>query len=65
MVYADAQDLGVQSRKTGCISLVGRDLACSDGRPGHGEEDQDHILAPIIAQRYIPVKVRRQGEVRG
>jgi hypothetical protein len=45
MVNANAQNLGVQSRETGRIGLVRRDLARSDGCPGHGEEDQHHVLS--------------------
>jgi hypothetical protein len=45
VVDADAQDLGIQSRETGCFSLVRRDLVRSYGGPGQREEGQDDIFS--------------------
>jgi hypothetical protein len=63
MVNADAQDLGVQSRKTGRVGLVGRDLARSDGCPGHRVEYQYDVLAAVVAKRNIFIQVGWQGEI--
>ena len=64
MIYADAQDLGVQSRKLGMFSLVRRDLTRSDRRPGKRIEHNHHILAAQVAQGKGFPQVRRQGEIR-
>ena len=50
MIYANAQDLGVQSRKRGVFCLIRRDLARSDGCPGERVKDHDYILPAQIAQ---------------
>jgi len=49
MINAHAQDLGIQSRELTGVGFVRRDLARSDGRPGHGEEHQHHVLAEKVA----------------
>jgi hypothetical protein len=65
MVNADAQNLGIQSRELGVFSLVGRDLAASNGGPGQREEGKDHVLSPQVTQGDVLVQVTGQRELRG
>ena len=51
------QNLGIQSREFGCISLVERDLLTSYRRPGEGEESEDHVFAAIGTERDRFLKV--------
>lgn len=50
MIYADAQNLGVQSRKLGPISLIRRDLLRSDWSESQWKENQDDVLSTQVAQ---------------
>jgi hypothetical protein len=59
-VNAYAQDLGIPSRKLGLISLVCRDLARSNRRPGLREERQDHVLTIILDYGNIFAQVAGQ-----
>ena len=59
VIYANAQNLGVQSRKLGPFSLVRRDLTCSDGCPGKRIKYQNHILPTQVAEGECFPQVRR------
>ena len=55
MINAYAQNLGIQSLELALIGFVRRDLARSDGRPGHGEKYQDYVLTQVIAELDVLV----------
>ena len=58
------QNLGIQSRESGCISLVERDLLTSYGCPGKREESQHDVPAAERTECYRLFQVRRKGEIR-
>ena len=63
MIYAYAQDLDIQSRKLGDLSLVRRDLVRSDWRPGEGKERQNHGLPGEVAERHVLVKMAGKRKI--
>lgn len=60
MVNTDAQNLGIQSRELGFLSLVRRDLAASDGGKGKREKGQDDITAAKFAERNCSIQLAWQ-----
>ncbi len=65
MIYADTQNLGIQSRKLGLGGLIRRDLTRSYGGEGQGVESQHDVLAPEFGQRIFAPQMRFECEVRG
>ena len=65
MVNADAQNLDIQFRKCSVLRFIGRNLAGSNRRKRLGEKDQNRGLSPVIAERYLFVKVALQSKIRG
>jgi len=63
MIDTYAQDLGIQSRELARVGFVRRDLARSDGRPGLREKHQDDVFPTVVAERYVLIQMRRQGEI--
>ena len=55
MIYAYAQDLGIQSREFAGVGFIRRDLARSDGRPGKREKHQDDVFTQVITELYVLV----------
>lgn len=63
MVNADAQNLGIQSRELGFLSLVRRDLSASNGGERQGKECDDHVSAAQFAERDRRIQVAFEGEI--
>jgi len=57
MVYADAQNLGIESCEAVKLGLVGRYLIGSDGGPGKRKKCQHHIFALIAAEAYFGIQM--------
>jgi hypothetical protein len=55
MIYAYAQDLGVQSLELTLIGFIRRDLARSDGCPGLGEKYQNDVFPQVVAKLDVLV----------
>src|SRR5574340_1187612 len=49
VVYADTQNLGVQSLEQVQLGLIRRDLTRSYWCPGLGKENQYHVLTTVLA----------------
>jgi hypothetical protein len=62
VIDADAQNLGIESRKLGQVGLVRRDLARSDRCPSHRKKNQNYILATQIAQLDFLIDVRTESK---
>jgi len=65
MIHTDAQHLGVRSRKLSQVSLVSRDLVRSNWRPSQGEENQDDIFPPQLAEGNLIAQVAGQSKIWG
>lgn len=65
MIDADAQNLDIPFLKLGFLSLVRRNLAGSDGRPGLGEESDYRDLSrrTKITQTYFFFHVAFQHKI--
>ena len=65
MVYADTQNLGIESCEAVKLGLVGRYLIGSDGGPGKWKKRQHHIFSLKPAEPHLGVEVTFQTKVRG
>jgi len=57
MVDADAQDLGIQSRKLGLFGFVRRDLAGSYRSPGLREKRQNDVRSTQLSQGDLTIQM--------